>query len=130
MNAHLDAKAAREWERSEPDHELVRRAERMADPTDPMHDARREAQAERIPIRASPTKSDARTARPAKGSAAARRSRTRSSRSASRPGGRADTDPARLEGPEFRDMVAYAVQDLERRPAGARSRCRPICGRK
>ena len=46
MNAHMDAKAAREWERTEPSHELVRRAERMADPTDPMHDARREAQAD------------------------------------------------------------------------------------
>lgn len=46
MNAHLDAKAAREWERSEPDNASARRAERMADATDPMHDARREQQAD------------------------------------------------------------------------------------
>lgn len=46
MNAHIDAKAAREWERSEPASESVRRAERMADATDPMHDERRERQAD------------------------------------------------------------------------------------
>lgn len=46
MDKHLSAKAAREAARTEPSSAAERKAERMSDATDPMHDARREAQAD------------------------------------------------------------------------------------
>ena len=45
MDAHISRKVAQEWSRSEPSNAEYRRAERISDATDPMHDAQREAQA-------------------------------------------------------------------------------------
>lgn len=46
MNDHISAKVGRETVRSEPSSAATRLAERQADPTDRMHDKRREAQAD------------------------------------------------------------------------------------
>lgn len=51
MNAHLNAKAARDGQRSEPSNAEYRKAERASDATDPMHDARRERQADAHPAK-------------------------------------------------------------------------------
>lgn len=46
MDAHISGKVAREWARTEPSGADYRKAERASHPTDRMHDARREAEAD------------------------------------------------------------------------------------